>query len=79
MEWTVAVGVDTHKDTHVAVAFDAVGVELGSCEVAATEAGYRSLLSWACALGVPGSAVEGCGSYGAGVARISSAGVSVWE
>jgi hypothetical protein len=30
MRWTVAVGVDTHTDVHVAVAFDALGVALGS-------------------------------------------------
>jgi hypothetical protein len=48
MRWTVAVGVDTHTDVHVAVAFDALGVALGSQTIAATEAGYRDLLSWAC-------------------------------
>jgi transposase len=80
MQWTVAVGVDTHKDVHVAVAFDALGVELGSREIAVTEAGYRSLLSWACGLGVPAFAVEGCGCYGAGLARfLELAGVPVWE
>ena len=26
MEWTVAIGVDTHKEVHVAVALDAFGV-----------------------------------------------------
>lgn len=36
--------MDTHKDVHEAVAFDALGVELGSREVAATEAGYGALL-----------------------------------
>jgi len=36
MGWTVAIGVDTHKDVHVAVAFDALGVQLGSREIAAT-------------------------------------------
>ena len=25
MEWTVAIGVDTHKEVHVAVALDALG------------------------------------------------------
>jgi transposase len=80
MRWTVAVGVDTHKDVHVAVAFDALGVELGSREVAATEDGYRCLLAWARDLGVPAFAVEGCGSYGAGLARfLELAGVAVWE
>jgi transposase len=80
MEWTVAVGVDTHKDLHVAVAFDPLGVELGSRTVAATEVGYRDLLGWASELGVPAFAIEGCGSYGAGLARfLQPAGVAVWE
>jgi transposase len=80
MQWTVAVGVDTHRDVHVAVAFDALGIELGSREIAVSEAGYRRLLSWARELGVPAFAVEGCGSYGAGLARfLELAGVAVWE
>jgi transposase len=80
MQWTVAVGVDTHKDTHVAVALDALGVELGSREIAATAAGYRSLLCWAQELGMPAFAVEGTGSYGAGLVRLlERAGVSVFE
>jgi transposase len=80
MRWTVAVGVDTRRDVHVAVAFDALGIELGSREMAASEAGYRCLLSWARELGVPALAVEGCGSYGAGLARfLELAGVAVWE
>jgi hypothetical protein len=29
MQWTVAIGVDTHKDVHVAVAFDALGAQIG--------------------------------------------------
>ena len=30
MEWTVAIGVDTHKDIHVAVALDTLGAQLDS-------------------------------------------------
>jgi transposase len=47
MEWTVAIGVDTHKDVHVGVALDGLGAQLDSREIATTPAGYRSLLSWA--------------------------------
>ena len=47
MQWTVAIGVDTHKDVHVAVALDPLGVQLDSLEIATTAAGYRSLLCWA--------------------------------
>jgi transposase len=80
MEWTVAIGVDTHKDAHVAVVLDAVGTRLGSREIAATLEGYRSLLSWARELGVPAFAIEGTGSYGAGLARfLAKAGVEVFE
>src|SRR6266540_832722 len=80
MEWTVAIGVDTHKDVHVAVALDRFGARLGSREIETTESGYRSLLCWALELGVPAFAVEGCGSYGAGLVRfLAPAGVAVWE
>jgi transposase len=80
MAWTVAIGVDTHKDAHVAVALDVLGVELDQCVVEATLAGYRQLLSWAARLGEPAFAVEGCGSYGAGLARfLETAGCLVWE
>jgi transposase len=80
MEWTVAIGVDTHKEVHVAVALDALGAQLESREIATTSAGYRSLLSWAQELGVPAFAVEGTGSYGAGLVRfLERAGVNVFE
>jgi transposase len=80
MKWTVAIGVDTHKEVHVAVALDALGAQLESREIATTSAGYRSLLSWAQELGVPVFAVEGTGSYGAGLVRfLERAGVSVYE
>jgi transposase len=61
MRWTVAVGVDRHKDVRVAVVLDALGVRLDGGEVAATAAGYRSLLCWAQEFGVPAFAVEGTG------------------
>jgi transposase len=80
MQWTVAVGVDTHKDVHVAVALDPLGVQLDSREIATTAAGYRSLLCWAQELGMPAFAVEGTGSYGAGLVRfLGAAGISVYE
>jgi transposase len=80
MEWTVAIGVDTHKEVHVAVALDALGAQLDSREIATTRDGYGLLLSWARELGVPAFAVEGSGSYGAGLVRfLQRAGVSVYE
>jgi transposase len=80
MQWTVAIGVDTHKEVHVAVALDPLGAQLDSLEIATTPAGYRSLVSWAHELGMPAFAVEGTGSYGAGLVRfLERAGVSVYE
>jgi transposase len=80
MQWTVAIGVDTHKDVHVAVALDGLGAQLDSREIATTPASDRSLLSWAQELGVPAFAIEGTGRYGAGLVRfLERAGVSVYE
>jgi transposase len=64
------IGVDTHRDTLAAVATDPVGGLLAHSSVSADAAGYRSLLGFAKAQ-VPGRrcwAVEGAGSYGAGLA-----------
>jgi len=80
MEWTVAIGVDTHKRTHTAVALDRLGVQVASCEIEATSAGYARLLAWASELGEPAFALEGSGSYGAGLADLlAAAGLPVWE
>jgi Transposase len=79
MRWTVAVGVDRHKDVRVAVVLDALGVRLDGGEVAATAAGCRSLLCWALEFGVSAFAVEGTGGYGAGLVRfLEAAGVNVY-
>jgi transposase len=67
--WTVAIGVDTHKQWHVAVALDRLGRLIDSLLVDATGAGYQQLLVWARSLGEPAFGIEGCGSYGAGLAR----------
>ena len=80
MEWTVAIGVDTHKDVHVAVALSALGGQLESREIATTPADHRSLLFSAQELGLPAFAVEGTGHYGAGLVHfLERAGVSVYE
>jgi transposase len=66
----VTVGVDTHKDLHVAAARDQLGRRLGTTMAPATSAGYATLLAWAQALGdVQAWGVEGTSSYGAGLAR----------
>jgi transposase len=66
------IGVDTHRDTLTAAAVTAVGGLLGQLSVAADAAGYPRLLDFARAH-VPGRrcfAVEGAGSYGAGLTRL---------
>jgi transposase len=69
-EVRVTVGVDTHKDRHVAQAKDQLGRRLGEKIIPTTPAGYRDLLGWAEDLGeVDTFGLEGTGSYGAGLTR----------
>ena len=66
----VIVGVDTHKDEHVAVAIDGRGARLAEERVPVTTDGYKELDRWAGNLGVVHAfGIEGTGSYGAGIAR----------
>jgi transposase len=67
----IIVGVDTHKHQHVAFAIDGLGRAAAEpITIPATGAGYAQLLAWADALGtVHAFGVEGCGSYGIGLAR----------
>lgn len=52
----------------------------GGDVVEATLAGYKRLLRWAALPGEPAFAVEGCGSYGAGLARfLETSEQLVWE
>jgi transposase len=63
------IGVDTHRDSLAAAATDPVGGVLAQTSVSADAAGYQQLLAFARAQ-VPGRrcwAVEGAGSYGAGL------------
>ena len=72
----IAVGVDTHKERHFAVALDGLGQLLGELVVAATSAGYGELHRWAEALADGRELVfgiEGAGSYGAGLVRAPAA------
>src|SRR5918993_3966804 len=69
------IGVDTHRDTLAAAATDPVGGLLAPTSVQADAGGYRRLLAFAQAQ-VPGRrcwAVEGAGSYGAGLAAFLQA------
>jgi transposase len=64
----VVVGVDTHKDVHVAVALDRVGGRLGVISLPADRAGYAALEQWALGFGsVLAFGIEGTSSYGAGL------------
>jgi hypothetical protein len=43
----VILGIDTHKDVHVAVALNQLGRRLGELTVPTTTKGYEKLLRWA--------------------------------
>jgi transposase len=77
----VTVGVDTHKELHVAAAFDALGRLLGTREFETSAAGYRALEAWARGFGrVRRAGVEGTSSWGAGLARsLRQSGIEVVE
>lgn len=64
----VAIGVDTHKHTHVAVALDELGGRLGELTVATDRGGADLLERWAVSHGrILAFGIEGTASYGAGV------------
>src|SRR4051794_16577559 len=66
----IILGVDTHRDTHVAAVITILGVLVATATFPTTAAGYRELLGWARSFGVLCRAgVEGTGSYGAALAR----------
>ena len=78
----ITLGVDTHKDFHVAVALDGLGRRLGTLSIPTTPAGYEELVDyWANGLGpLEGVGIEGTGSFGAGLARFLQAeGTKVFE
>ena len=66
----VIVGVDTHKQVHVAVAIDSWGIRLRDEAFVADSGGYQALITWAeTHVRIEAFGVEGTGSYGAGLAR----------
>ena len=66
----IILGVDTHKDVHVAAVITNLGAQIAEATFATTAAGYRRLLGWARRFGVLHRAgVEGTGSYGAALTR----------
>ena len=72
-ELDYVIGVDTHRDEHViAVVSAPAGALLAGSEIAAKQGGYRAALRFAerHAVGRRAWAIEGTGSYGAGLARL---------
>jgi transposase len=63
------IGVDTHRDRHSAAILAASGGLVGETSASADQAGYATLLRWADrhAAGRRVWAIEGSGSYGAGL------------
>ena len=77
----VVLGVDTHKDAHVAAVLTALGALLATSSFPTTAKGYRQLLAWARGFGtVHRAGVECTGSYGAALSRhLRSEAVTVIE
>ncbi|WP_252826748.1 IS110 family RNA-guided transposase [Actinoallomurus soli] len=76
------IGVDTHRDTLAAAAVSVLGAVLAHAEAFADQRGYQRLLAFA-RQQIPGArcwALEGTGSYGAGLAAfLDAAGERVVE
>jgi transposase len=78
----VTLGVDTHKDVHVAVTLDELGRRLGVATFPTDDAYHQQLWQWASSYGpVIRAGVEGTGSFGYRLARFltNTADVSVIE
>jgi transposase len=77
----ITLGVDTHKDAHVAVALDGLGRRQGTLSIPTTPEGYKKLVDWASEFGpLEHAGIEGTGSFGAGLARfLKSRGIKVFE
>jgi len=68
------IGVDTHKQSHVAAVVSSNGGKLDERTVAATQAGYEELLDFAAHhRGRRAWAIEGTSSYGAGLSALLAA------
>lgn len=66
----VVVGVDTHKHTHTAAAVSSTGAVLEHLTVAADPGGYRRLVAFGRRHAVAAWAIEGTGSFGAGLTSV---------
>jgi len=77
----ITLGVDAHKQLHVAVALDDVGHEIGQWSGTNSAHGWEEVLRWAGAFGGPRRwGIEGAWGYGRGLAQhLVAAGESVYE
>ena len=66
----ITIGVDAHKEVHVAEAVDDLGRPVGRIEVSSAPRGWKKLFGWATRLGTDRMwGVEGAWSYGRGLAQ----------
>jgi hypothetical protein len=80
----IAVGVDTHKSSHFAVALDDLGQLLGELAIEVCAAGYEELAYWARGVATDGQqivfGIEGAGIWGAGLCQqLQACGCEVFE
>jgi transposase len=79
---TVAIGVDTHKDTLAACLVDGLGMARDEREFPNDPAGHTAFATWVTGLADPDLrvGVEGSSSYGAALARhLVACGLAVCE
>jgi transposase len=66
----ITLGVDAHKQVHMAVALDEAGHELGRWRGPNSQRGWEELAGWAAELGEPRQrGIEGAWNYGRGLAQ----------
>src|SRR5829696_48824 len=66
----LTIGVDSHKDAHVAAAVDQLGRILATTSIPTTPQGFVQLERWASGLGqIDRFGIEGTGSFAAGLTR----------
>lgn len=80
-EYDVVIGIDTHRDFHVAVALAPNGGKLDEIRIPTVRKGYEALIGWTELFGSrPVFAMEGTSSFGAGLCReLLAAGFAVVE
>ncbi|WP_298089719.1 IS110 family transposase [uncultured Sphingomonas sp.] len=70
----IVIGIDTHKNVHVAVEINGLGARLATASFPVTSEGYHQVAAWATGHGaVAAFGIEGTGSYGAGLTRALTA------